>query len=72
MYIVAIAWIYVALMAAAGAESIVGGILTFLGFTLPLALVMWLAGSGARRRKRMALEAQETTVTPPDAHPPAR
>lgn len=67
MYIVAIAWIYVALMAAAGAQSIIGGILTFLGFTLPLALLLWITGSGARRRKREAIErAAAASPEPPD------
>jgi len=72
MYIAAIAWIYVALMAAAGAQSIVGGVMTFLGFTLPLALFLWLAGTGARRRRRAEREALAETPTPPDEPPLSR
>ncbi|WP_374514221.1 hypothetical protein [Niveibacterium sp.] len=71
MYIAAIAWIYVALMAAVGAQSVVGGVMTFLGFTLPLALVLWLAGTGARRRRRAEREAQEA-LTPPEDPPQSR
>ncbi|GAA5183746.1 hypothetical protein GCM10025771_36070 [Niveibacterium umoris] len=73
MYIIAIAWIYVALMAAVGAESIVGGIMTFSGFIFPLALILWLGGSRARRRRRAEKEAlEDQPVTPPEDSPPSR
>ncbi|WP_341678822.1 hypothetical protein [Niveibacterium sp. SC-1] len=74
MYIVAIAWLFVAIMAAIGAHSIIGGIFTFLGFTLPLLLLLWLFGSPVRARRRKAQENASTSVvaglgdaTKPDA-----
>lgn len=59
MYIVAIGWTFVAAMAAIGAPSITGGIMTFLGFTLPLLLVLWIFGGPARARRRKTLEANK-------------
>ena len=52
MYIVAIAWIFVAAMAALGAQSILGGLLSFVGFVLPLFLLLWIVGTPARKRTR--------------------
>lgn len=55
MYVIAIAWLYVALLAAAANDSIVGGTLTFAFFGLgPLALFLWIFGSPGRRRRRAA------------------
>lgn len=52
MYIVAIAWLYVALLATAAETTIVGGVLTFLFYGLaPLSLFLWLFGTPARRRR---------------------
>ena len=52
MYIVAIAWIYVALLATVTETTVVGGILTFLFYGLaPLSLFLWLFGTPARRRR---------------------
>ncbi|MCB1957323.1 MAG: hypothetical protein KDG55_16720 [Rhodocyclaceae bacterium] len=60
MYIIAIAWLYVALLVAIADTSIVGGILTFLLMGLgPLALFLWLFGTPARHRRK-----------PPEAPPP--
>lgn len=62
MYIVAIAWLYVAiLMAVAEAThstgTLLGGIMTFVLYgVLPLALVLYVMGTPARRR---AIKAQE-------------
>ncbi|MBT0963651.1 hypothetical protein [Denitromonas iodatirespirans] len=52
MYIIAIAWLYVALLAAITDTTVVGGVLTFvfLGL-LPMSLFLWLFGTPARRRK---------------------
>ena len=63
MYIVAIAWLYVAiLMAVAEAThstgTLLGGIITFVLYgLLPLALVLYVMGTPARRR---AIKAQES------------
>ena len=52
MYIVAIAWIYVTLLMALTESNITAGILTFgLYGVAPLALLFWLAGTPARRRR---------------------
>lgn len=55
MYVIAIAWLYVALMASISDTTVVGGILTFFFYGIaPLALFMWLFGTGARNRARQA------------------
>jgi len=57
MYIIAVAWLYVALMAAVTDDTIVGGVLTFVFYGLfPLALFLWLFGTPARLRRKRALE----------------
>ena len=51
MYIVAIAWVYVALMMAITEQSVIAGVMTFLFYGLaPLALFLWIFGTPARRR----------------------
>lgn len=62
MYLVAIAWIYVVLMAAVAEATSPQGTLLGAFFTLllwgvlPLAIVLYLMGSPARRRARRAHE----------------
>jgi hypothetical protein len=52
MYIVAIAWIYVTLLMALTETNVTAGILTFGLYGLaPLALLLWLTGGPARRRR---------------------
>lgn len=69
MYIIAIAWLYVALMMAITETTVVAGVLTFLFYGLaPLALFMWLFGTPARRRRmrrRQALEEGSAAVGEP-------
>jgi membrane protein implicated in regulation of membrane protease activity len=63
MYIVAIAWLYVALMMAVAEATnttgtLLGAIFTFLLYGLgPVALVLYLMGTPARRKRRKAQEA---------------
>lgn len=63
MWIVAIAWMYVAVMmtvaeAMAPNGTILGAIITFLFYgVLPVSLVMYVLGTPARRRARKAAEA---------------
>ncbi len=53
MYIVAIGWLYVAMLIALSAQSVAGGVLSFLVYGLfPSALMLWLGGSKARRQRR--------------------
>lgn len=51
MYLIAIGWMYVVLMASIANTTVVGGVLTFVFAGLaPLALFLWLFGTPARRR----------------------
>lgn len=55
MYVIAIAWLYVALLAAASDDTVVGGVLTLLFYGLaPLALFLWIFGTPTRRRRQRA------------------
>ena len=69
MYIIVIAWLYVAvMMAAAEATPVNGGILsavfTFIGYgLLPVGLVIYVMQSPARKKQRQALEAAEAAET---------
>ncbi len=69
MYIVPIAWLYVALMMAVAEAShsngtILGAIITFVLYGLaPIGLVMYVMGAPARRRVIKAREASELAAT---------
>lgn len=71
MHLVAIAWLYVALMMAVAEAthaqgSALGGVFTFLLYgALPLALVLYLLATPARRARRRAAEA--ASALQPDA-----
>lgn len=62
MYIVAIGWLYVALMMAITEHNVVAGVATFLMYGVaPVALVLYIMGTpGRRRRKAEAERALET------------
>jgi hypothetical protein len=52
MHIAAVGWIYVVLMMAITEDSVVAGIMTFLFYgVLPVAIIMYLAGTGNRKRR---------------------
>ncbi len=82
MYLVLIAWFYVALMMAVAEAtspvgSVLGAIFTFLLYgVLPMGVVGYIMGSPARRRARKAQEAQaqaqptqgSASSVAPDAH----
>ena len=60
MYIVAIGWLYVALMMAITETNVVAGVTTFLLYGLgPVAIVMYIMATPGRRRRRKDREAQE-------------
>lgn len=69
MILVALAWLYVALMmAVAEATSpqgtVLGAVLGFVGYgLLPLALVLYVMATPARKRARAAREAQENDTS---------
>lgn len=61
MYIVAIAWLYVALMMAITEKSVTAGVLTLVFYGIaPCALLLWLFGAPTRRRHRLAKQRQST------------
>ncbi|EXI76393.1 MAG TPA: hypothetical protein PK440_15265 [Candidatus Accumulibacter phosphatis] len=61
MHIIVIAWLYVTVLMAMTESNVVAGILTLLFYgVLPLALLLWLFGGPARRR-RAARKAAQTT-----------
>lgn len=63
MYLIAIAWLYVALLAAVSDDTVVGGVLTFMFYGLgPLALFLWLFGTPARRKRRDAAQAADESL----------
>lgn len=74
MYIVAVAWLYVALMMAITETTVVAGVLTFFAYGVgPVALVLYILGTRGRRRRRKALEAMATREhgQAPGNEPPA-
>ena len=78
MYIILIAWLYVAVMMAVaeGASSngtILGAIITLLLYgVLPVALLVYLMGTGSRRRRNRAQERSVAGVEPDTGgHAPA-
>lgn len=65
MVIVAIAWLYVALMMAITETSVVAGVMTLLFYgVIPVAILWYLAGSRARRARRAALDGKAVIQTP--------
>lgn len=77
LYLVAITWLYVALMmavaeAVSSQGTVLGAIFTFLLYGLgPVALVTYLLGTPARRRARLAKRARENQAqTAAMASPP--
>ncbi|HMV00978.1 MAG TPA: hypothetical protein PKD04_07835 [Rhodocyclaceae bacterium] len=55
MYVIAIAWLYVTILVAATESSVVAGVVGFCFYgLLPVALLLWLGGYSARRRRSLA------------------
>ncbi len=53
MHIAAVGWIYVTLMMAITEETVVAGIMTFFMYgVLPTLLIIYVGGTGQRRRRR--------------------
>ncbi|WP_455280706.1 hypothetical protein [Cupriavidus necator] len=69
MYVVAIGWLYVALMMAITEHNVVAGVATFLMYgAAPVALVLYIMGTpGRRRRKAQAERAQAAAVAATEA-----
>ena len=59
MYIIAIAWIYVVFMMSITETTVIAGIMTFLLYgILPVSIIVYVMGTGGRKRKRRAQEMQ--------------
>jgi hypothetical protein len=70
LYLIALGWIYVALLAAlaeatASNGSVLGAIVTFIFYgVLPLSLVLYLIGTPARKRSRKKMAPPEPPAKP--------
>ena len=77
MYIVPIAWLYVAVMmavaeATSSTGTLLGALITFVLYGLgPIALVLYVMGTPARRRANKAREASEQTASQASGEPDA-
>jgi mannose/fructose/N-acetylgalactosamine-specific phosphotransferase system component IID len=69
MYIIPIAWLYVALMMSVAEASntngtILGGILTFILYgILPISIIVYVMGAPNRKKARLAAEEAQDKVT---------
>lgn len=76
LYIIAIGWLYVALMMSVAEAThttgtVLGAIITFVLYgVLPVALAMYILGTPARRRARRARDAAEARSARPAAPQP--
>ena len=71
MYIVAIAWLYIAILMAATQPGIVSGLATFLFYGLaPLALFWWVVGGRTRKRRRLMRMRMSEVADQPDHENP--
>jgi membrane protein implicated in regulation of membrane protease activity len=70
MYLVAIGWLYVALMMAVAEAthsqgSLLGAVITFVLYgVLPLSVILYILGTPARRRRRMNTPPTDTPHEP--------
>ena len=59
MHIAAVGWIYVVLMMAITEESVLAAIMTFFFYgVLPVSIIVYLAGTGTRKRRRQQEQLQ--------------
>lgn len=80
MLLVALAWIYVALMmavveATSSQGSVLGAVITFVLYgLLPLSILLYIMGAPARRaaRRRAEADTEAPTAPPPDSEQPDR
>lgn len=60
MHIAAVGWSYVVLMMAITEDSVTAGIMTFFLYgVLPVSIILYITGSGGRRRRREQERLQE-------------
>lgn len=60
MHIAAVGWIYVVLMMSITEDSVIAGIMTFFVYgVLPVTIILYITGTGSRRRQREQKNLQE-------------
>jgi hypothetical protein len=60
MHIAAVGWSYVVLMMAITEETVIAGIMTFFLYgVLPVTIILYITGTGGRRRRREHERLQE-------------
>lgn len=70
MHIIAIGWLFVALMLSLGQQTVIGGVLAFIAWgPLPLALTLYLLNGPARRR---SMRMRDDSMREQDAAQPRR
>ncbi len=75
LLLIAVAWIYIVLLMVAAEAfgpggSVLGAVVTFLGYgVLPLGIVLYLGSTGIRRRRRAAADTDASSG--PEEPPPA-
>lgn len=68
MHIAAVGWMYVVLMMAITEDSVIAGIMTFFLYgVLPTLIIIYISGSGQRRKRRemerlQAMQEQQQTT----------
>ena len=63
MYIIAIAWLYVAFLMAVSETSLVAGVMTLIFYgLLPCALLLWILGAPQRKRNKKINQSLINTI----------
>lgn len=71
MYIVAIAWLFTALLLSIGQPSLIAALLTLLFWgILPLCLLLWLIGTPARLRRKAIEQSRNEASAASEKLPP--
>lgn len=66
MYIIAIGWLYITVLMAATEKTVLAGVLSLFFYGLaPVALMLWIFGTPARRRARLAAERRQAESAEP-------
>lgn len=72
MYIIAIGWLYVTVLMAFTEPNLVAGMLSFIFYGLaPTALLYWLLGTKARRKRSAGVAGNQLANTPDRSNPKA-
>lgn len=73
MYIIVIGWIYVVLMMSITEQSVAAGLMTFILYgVLPVLIIVYIAGTPERKRRRAASEQSRHDSAPRENAPATR